>query len=249
MISEFTSNRGYSARRVMFWLWFSDSWRIHGLNDICNTFRNHCGLVRKIRDCVPPSHNALSYANRNRDAGMPEKLFWKVLVHLNEISPNFRIQGRQNSALPRRFKRMIQVADSTTIHLIANYLDWRNFAGTFSNSAFSGSPGPRTIWSMISWDSRVHPSSIFFRMPSSAWPDSGLPSGILKLCVWSRQSSKSTDRPPKRMTFITNNFTWSATSICDLYKARRPIEVFFKEIKQPLQLSNFMGYNENAVHW
>lgn len=24
-----------------------------GLNDICDTLRNHCGLVSKIRDCVP----------------------------------------------------------------------------------------------------------------------------------------------------------------------------------------------------
>ena len=95
-----------------------------GLNDICDTLRNHCGLVSKIRDCVPPSRNGLSHANRNRDAGMAEKLFWEVLAHLNEISPNFRIQGRRYCALPRRFKRMIHVVDSTTIQLIANCLDW-----------------------------------------------------------------------------------------------------------------------------
>lgn len=95
-----------------------------GLNDICDTLRNHCGLVSKIRDCVPPSRNGLSHANRNRDAGMAEKLFREVLAHLNEISPNFRIQGRRYCALPRRFKRMIHVVDSTTIQLIANCLDW-----------------------------------------------------------------------------------------------------------------------------
>lgn len=55
---------------------------------------------------------------------MAEKLFWKLLAYLNEISPNFKIQGRQYCALPRRFKRMIHVVDSTTIHLIANCLDW-----------------------------------------------------------------------------------------------------------------------------
>ena len=27
------------------------------------------------------------------------------------------------------------------------------------------------------------------------------------------------------------------------------IEVFFKELKQTLQLADFMGYNENAVRW
>ena len=57
------------------------------------------------------------------------------------------------------------------------------------------------------------------------------------------------DGKPKRMTFITDNFSWAASSICNLYKARWAIEVFFKEIKQTLQLSDFIGYNENAVRW
>lgn len=57
------------------------------------------------------------------------------------------------------------------------------------------------------------------------------------------------DGKPKRMIFITDNLAWAASSICDLYKARWAIEVFFKEIKQTLQLFDFMGYNENAVRW
>ena len=51
------------------------------------------------------------------------------------------------------------------------------------------------------------------------------------------------------MSFITNNFEWSAVTICELYRARWGIEVFFKEIKQTLQLADFMGCNENAVRW
>ena len=53
----------------------------------------------------------------------------------------------------------------------------------------------------------------------------------------------------KQMIFITNNFTWAASSICELYRARWGIEVFFKEIKQTLQLADFMGYSENAIRW
>jgi hypothetical protein len=51
------------------------------------------------------------------------------------------------------------------------------------------------------------------------------------------------------LTFMTNNFAWAASSVCDLYKARWGIEVFFKQIKQTLQLGDFLGYNENAVRW
>ena len=57
------------------------------------------------------------------------------------------------------------------------------------------------------------------------------------------------DKKKKKMSFMTNNFTWAASSICDLYKSRWGVEVFFKQIKQTLQLADFMGYNENAVKW
>jgi hypothetical protein len=51
------------------------------------------------------------------------------------------------------------------------------------------------------------------------------------------------------MTFITNNFAWSPRTIAELYRARWAIETFFKELKQTLQLSDFVGYNEKAVKW
>ncbi len=51
------------------------------------------------------------------------------------------------------------------------------------------------------------------------------------------------------MTFITNNFDWSPRTIAELYRARWAIESFFKELKQTLQLGDFVGYNEKAVKW
>lgn len=52
-----------------------------------------------------------------------------------------------------------------------------------------------------------------------------------------------------RMEFITDNFDLAASTICDLYKARWDIELFFKQLKQTLKLSDFLGYSENAVQW
>jgi hypothetical protein len=51
------------------------------------------------------------------------------------------------------------------------------------------------------------------------------------------------------MEFLTNNLEWSAQSIADLYKCRWQIEVFFKQIKQTLQLADFLGTSANAVRW
>ena len=57
------------------------------------------------------------------------------------------------------------------------------------------------------------------------------------------------DGKDKVMVFITNNFGWSPNSIAELYKARWSIEIFFKEIKQALQIADFLGYNGNAIRW
>ena len=51
----------------------------------------------------------------------------------------------------------------------------------------------------------------------------------------------------KKLTFITNNFTWSSATIALLYKARWQVELFFKWIKQHLRIKSFFGTSENAV--
>jgi hypothetical protein len=51
------------------------------------------------------------------------------------------------------------------------------------------------------------------------------------------------------MAFLTNNLEWSAGSIAELYRCRWQIEVFFKQIKQTLQLADFLGQSANAVRW
>jgi IS4 transposase len=51
------------------------------------------------------------------------------------------------------------------------------------------------------------------------------------------------------MVFLTNNLAWSAQSIVELYRCRWQIEVFFKQIKQTLQLADFLGTTANAVRW
>ena len=57
------------------------------------------------------------------------------------------------------------------------------------------------------------------------------------------------DGVEREMTFLSNNFEWSAQTIVDLYRCRWEIEVFFKQVKQTLQLADFLGHNANAVRW
>jgi IS4 transposase len=53
----------------------------------------------------------------------------------------------------------------------------------------------------------------------------------------------------KKMVFITNNLKWSAWTVAELYRARWGIETFFKELKETVQLVDFLGYNRSAVCW
>jgi hypothetical protein len=57
------------------------------------------------------------------------------------------------------------------------------------------------------------------------------------------------DGVEREMVFLTNNVAWSARSVADLYRCRWQIEVFFKQIKQTLQLADFLGHSANAVRW
>jgi len=57
------------------------------------------------------------------------------------------------------------------------------------------------------------------------------------------------DEEERPMEFLTNNLEWSAESIVELYRCRWQIEVFFKQIKQTLQLADFLGTTANAVRW
>ena len=65
------------------------------------------------------------------------------------------------------------------------------------------------------------------------------------------------------MVFITNNLSWAASSVCDLYQSRWAIEVFFKQIKQTLQICDMvrftlcpvlsqarnLGHSKQAIRW
>jgi len=51
----------------------------------------------------------------------------------------------------------------------------------------------------------------------------------------------------KTLVFLTNQTTLPALTICDLYKSRWRVELFFKWIKQHLRIKKFYGTPENAV--
>ena len=51
----------------------------------------------------------------------------------------------------------------------------------------------------------------------------------------------------KKLVFITNHLDLEPLTVCQLYKMRWQVELFFKWIKQHLRIKTFFGTSENAV--
>jgi len=55
------------------------------------------------------------------------------------------------------------------------------------------------------------------------------------------------DAEGRRLVFLTNHMTLPPLTICELYRLRWQVELFFKWIKQHLRIKRFFGTSENAV--
>lgn len=66
------------------------------------------------------------------------------------------------------------------------------------------------------------------------------PKRLRRVAVWDEENEQMIE-------LLTNQMSWSANTISDLYKSRWQIEIFFREIKQLLHIKTFIGTSENAV--
>ena len=66
------------------------------------------------------------------------------------------------------------------------------------------------------------------------------PKRLRRVAVWD-------DENEQVIELITNQFSWTANTVSELYKSRWQIEIFFREIKQLLHIKSFIGTSENAV--
>ncbi|MGP8021106.1 MAG: IS4 family transposase [Limisphaerales bacterium] len=56
------------------------------------------------------------------------------------------------------------------------------------------------------------------------------------------------EQESRSLVFLTNDFDLPAAVICELYRRRWQVELFFKWIKQHLRIRNFFGRSCNAIH-
>jgi hypothetical protein len=312
LVAKLAREQGVAARAFCCWshvvaMLYAHLTHALGLNDVCDSLRNHGGALAAIRGARAPSRNGLSHANKTRKATMAEDLFWRVLRHLESTVPGFG--GRTYQGFPRRFKRAIHIVDSTTISLIAHCMDWashrrrkaaaklhlrlnlQSFLPRFaivataregdvsrSREVCAGlKRGEVAIFDRgyihfghlneltqrgVIWVTRAKDNMKVRCVKRIQNKRCGniLRDDVVELSDY--MTGKKYETPFRRivalvelkgewveMVFITNEFTWAPGTVADLYKRRWSIEAFFKQIKQVLQLCDFLGHSQNAIQW
>lgn len=66
------------------------------------------------------------------------------------------------------------------------------------------------------------------------------PKKLRRVALWD-------DKNQQAIEVITNQMSWTANTITELYKARWEVEIFFRDIKQQLHIKSFIGTTQNAV--
>lgn len=66
------------------------------------------------------------------------------------------------------------------------------------------------------------------------------PKKLRRVALWD-------DKNRQVIEVITNQMSWTANTITELYKARWEVEIFFRDIKQQLHIKSFIGTSQNAV--
>ncbi len=229
---------------------------------------------------------------------MAQKLFWSVLEHLQTTLPQYA-KGKLPGSL-RRFRRSIQIIDSTTIELVANCIDWAKhrrrkaaakthmrldmesllprfaivdtakhndalrarelcaglkdgeiviFDRAYNDWEHLSQLSERGVW----WVGREKNGTVYDLLDEREVSGDIIADEMIMLAndtlVRRITAWIEVDGKRRQMVFLTNNMEWSAATICQLYKARWQIEIFFKQIKQTLKLGDFLGHSANAVRW
>jgi hypothetical protein len=229
---------------------------------------------------------------------MAPKLFWAVQEHLQTTFPLYA-KGRLPRSL-RRFRRSIQIIDSTTIELVANCIDWAKhrrrkaaakthmrldmesllprfaivdtakhndalrarelcaglkdgeiviFDRAYNDWEHLSQLNERGVW----WVGREKIGTVYDLLVEREVSGDIIADEVIMLAgdTLARRITAwlEVDGKRREMVFLTNNMQWSSATICDLYKARWQIEIFFKQIKQTLKLGDFLGHSANAVRW
>jgi hypothetical protein len=203
-----------------------------GLNDVCDGLRHHAARLSTLRGATPPSRNGLSNANKVRNADMMEALFWKEEGSHHDSS-------RMHALCAGLCAGEIAIFDKAYVHF-ANLFDLHR-RGVFWVTRAKDNMNYHVCKKRKVSGNILRDDEITLR---SKGPKRDYPKRMRRIIARVEVDGRLVE-----MAFLTNNLDWAASSTCDLYQSRWAIEVFFKQLKQTLQVCDFLGHSKQAIRW
>ena len=249
-------NKGINSWTHFVTMLFMQLAKANSLRDISNGMRSATGNLSHLGVSRAPSKSTLSYINEHRSADLFMDLYFALL---DTLEPS--LQRRKKYV--RHLKRKVFIMDSSIIPLALSLFDWAKFRTT---------KGAIKLHAVLDYDwlYNLDSNGVFFvtRLKSNA--DIEVVESFLindkHDHILSDQDIRltgfySSKKYPKRLRIVrvydekneqtlillTNQLSWTADTISQLYKARWDVEVFFKHLKQLFKIRTFVGTSENAV--
>ena len=207
-----------------------------------------------------PARSTMSDGNKNRDWRVFESLYNRLLSHYKSI-----LKKHHNVHFIKEIKdKNIKLIDSSVIPLCLSLFDWAKFRTAKRGIKL------HTVWSdslmipelvnittakvhdrhgldqlIFSKDTIVVEDRVYFDFNLMFNLKKAIETGIFEHKLRLVHVYKEGEN--KAIGIITNQLDWKYNTITELYKKRWDIELFFKAMKQNLQIKTFWGTSENAV--
>lgn len=172
--------------------------------------------------------------------------------------------GSEDIALPQIVRNHVkQDADHRNIYIIDRGLqstrNMKDFGDQSINFIVRAKENRKYVElkSLMSWDSDTDLDSLILIKDCIVNLYTGFPVTTKKGATRHKETlidepfrliiTKSKEDPEKEFWFISNQFELSAKEITDAYKLRWDIEVFFRFVKQELNVSHLVSLNKNGI--
>ncbi len=215
---------------------------------ISETYISDLGLEQS------PARSSMSDGNKKRTYKVYESLYYGLITHYKHIL----LKRNQSHIIKEIEHRTIKLIDSSTISLCLSMFNWAKFRTA------KGGIKIHTCWddTMMIPDvvnittAKLHDrhglKQLVFTKGTIVVEDRAYFDFDLMLQRVNAQnvfvtSIKTNTVFETVIEIITNELDWTARTIADLYKKRWDIELFFKSLKQNLQVKTFVGNSENEV--
>ena len=264
-------NKGFDSWSHLVSMLFCHFAKSQSLRDISNGLKSATGNLNHLGNVHPPSKSNLGYQNKNNNWELFQEYYYKLLEHLGQQAGfkqvKFRIKSKiflLDSSTVSLCLSLFDWAKYKTkkgaikMHTL---LDYDGNLPAYVNITDGKTADNKGAYEIPLLKGSVIVADRFYNDFSllNVWDSTGVFYVVRHKENIKFRSVKEKELPENRHQNLlkdeiieltglhSNNMTWCANTISELYKSRWQIEIFFREIKQLLHIKSFIGTSQNAV--